>query len=339
MRKVLVFILILITIQLSLFTSSDTASAGEDSLLGCWKSLKDEEVAVKITNKFLIISFSPTPYQVRVMPMKRTDSGILLGGYIPPTEVEISINGDSLMIDWPLPSRNFIRVSDEDLVIDIGPFTVEKPAEIAEEIKQEIQVELSRRFEEEQLVRQELMLKAGGDMSAEALNKPELAEIRNRMVRSDSSNHAYLVEQVKKYGWIDPETFGLNASNAAYMIALHSGDLRLMRTALAYLEKYEGTGGPNENLYGSMADRIALIMQLPMSYCLQEYTARRGRMLIPVISDREELNENRKRLGLQDFEEYVQMQKDKGFNVKVFEMDNNGFYSPDTISHDDPKEN
>jgi len=339
MRKVLVSISVLMTIQVSLFTSSDPASAGKDPLLGCWRSLKDENVALKITNKFLILSFSPTPYQVRVMPIKRTDSGLLLGGYIPPTEVEVSVHSDSIRIDWPLPGKKFIRVSDEDLVIDIEPFTVEKPAEITEEIKQEIQAELSRRFEEEQLVRQELMLKAGGDLSSEALNKPETAEIRNRMARSDSSNHAYLVEQVKKYGWIDPETFGLDASNAAYMIALHSGDLRLMRTALAYLEKYEGSGGPNENMYGSMADRIALIMQLPMSYCLQEYTARRGRMLIPVISDREELNENRKRLDLQDFEEYVQMQKDKGLKVKVFEMDKDGFYSPDTISHDDPEDN
>lgn len=334
MRRILVLILVLITIQVSLLSSSE-----DDPLLGYWKSLKDEEVVVKITNEFLILSFSPNSYQVRPMPIKRTDSGFLLGGYIPPTEVEVSINEDSLRIDWPMPGKNFIRISDEDFVIDIDPFTDVKPEEITEEVKKEIQAELSKRLEQEQLVRQELMIETGGDLSAEALNKPELEEIRNKMVRGDSSNHSYLVEQVKKYGWIDPETFGLNASTAAYMIALHSGDLRLMRTALASLEKYKGTGGPNENMYGSMADRVALIMQMPMSYCLQEYVARQGRMIIPVISDREKLNDNRKRLGLQDFEEYVQMQKDKGLNVKVFEMDENGFYSPDTVIHDGPEEN
>ncbi|MBD3424521.1 MAG: hypothetical protein GF417_08805 [Candidatus Latescibacteria bacterium] len=267
------------------------------------------------------------------MPIMRTDSGFRLGGYIPPDDIEISIREDSLLLDWPLPGKRFIRVSDEYRVMDIDPFTEVETESMSEELKEEIKTELSSRLEQEQQIRQELMLEAGGDMTSEALNSPELAEIRNRMARTDSENHSYLVELVKTYGWIDPERFGLNASTAAYMIALHSGDLRLMRTAIASLEKYKGKGGPNENMYGTMADRVALNMQMPMSYCLQEYIPREGRMVIPVINDREELNANRERLGLQKFEDYVQMKKDNGFDIRVFEMDKRGFYSPDTTSN------
>jgi len=330
MKRVLLITLVLLVFQLSAFELSEAGPAGEDPFLGCWRSLKDPNVVLKATENFLILSFSPETYQLRTMPIKRTSSGFRLGGYIPPEDVGISIREDSLTIDWQLPAKRFIRVSAEYRAIDIDPFTYVEREAISEEAREEIKTELNSRLEQEQQIRQELMLEAGGEMTSEALNSPELAEIRNRMVRTDSANHSYLVEQVKKYGWIDPEGFGLNASTAAYMIALHSGDLRLMRTATSSLEKYRGTGGPNENMYGTMADRVALNMQMPMSYCLQEYIPRQGRMIIPVINDREELNANRERLGLPKFEDYVQMKKDEGFEIRIFEMDKRGFHSPDT---------
>ena len=234
------------------------------------------------------------------------------------------IDGSTLKISWPSPGQEtqYKRI-DAVEGLSLEPYKGDSK-KITPELKAEIEQELARRFAQEQDIRRELMKATAGTLSKDNLEKPENAAIAEKMSEIDRSNRQYVIDQVKAHGWLDHGRFGIKIAEAAFMIALHSGDLRLMKTAEASLSVFKGKGGPAEATYAGMADRLALIMQLPMSYGVQAAVNAQGQPIIP-IGNRAKTEENRKRIGQPSLGDFVKMMAARGQTLTVLELDDNGF--------------
>lgn len=202
--------------------------------------------------------------------------------------MEISVAGDRLEIhnlsnDRRLSLRRLETVPEvfDPKPLEIPPAGAEPlPAERPEEI----QKQLAQRLVRDQEVREP------------PRNEAKFAE----MNAVDTDNTTYLRKLVQEVGWIDPERFGEDAANAAFLIVQHSGDLPLMMAALPHLE---AQGRLQE--YALAYDRIQIRQGLPQRYGTQLGWAEDGSQGLLPIETLDGIDAIRATMGLEPLDDYL----------------------------------
>jgi len=126
----------------------------------------------------------------------------------------------------------------------------------------------------------------------------------------DQANTARMRELLASHeGWFPRSQFGRVASEAAYSVVQHSGDLELMRNVLARMEPLIGTADLNGSQYARLYDRVATMDGHLQRYGTQGTTCSEGRYVIPAdLEDPEHVDERRVALGLNTMADYLEGQ-------------------------------
>ena len=197
----------------------------------------------------------------------------------------ISVSGDRLEIH-DLSSdtrRSFERLDTVPEVFDPKPLEIAPagteplPADRLEEIREQ----LADRLERDQEVRE-----------------PPLDA--STMDAVDTDNTAYLRQLVAQVGWIDPERFGEDAANAAFLFVQHSGDMQLMAAALPQLEAQHRL-----QEYALLYDRIQIRQGLPQRYGTQLGWADDGSKGLLPIETLDGIDALRATMALEPLDEYL----------------------------------
>jgi hypothetical protein len=177
------------------------------------------------------------------------------------------------------------RAGDEEteLVAAFEPSALDLPevGALPEERAAAIRRELAERGERDQAVRQQ------------PIDQEE-------MMRVDSDNTAWLKGVVGEVGWIDPERFGPEAADAAFLIVQHSGDLPLMMAALPHLEAQERLSE-----YALMYDRLQLRLGGEQRYGSQIGWSEDGTKGLLPIESLDDIDARRREMGLGSLDEYL----------------------------------
>lgn len=159
--------------------------------------------------------------------------------------------------------------------------------------------EIVRRFAKEQELRRTQMRLSQGDLSQQALAKPEIKKVWEEISVVDEDNFAWLQRTLLSDGWIGRKSHGDQAHTALLLISLHNiQHLRFAATILAQLRAEQQRGEINEMPVANVSDRFALILGDPLSYGIQATVDAAGSTIIPVIADAELLDANRARIGV-----------------------------------------
>jgi hypothetical protein len=126
--------------------------------------------------------------------------------------------------------------------LELKPAPLGKKNDLSAERMREIRTEYSTRMVNDQMVR---------------MNGIEHI-VAAKMNRTDADNTAALKKLIAEVGWLDVERFGEQASAAAILIVLHSGDIPLMAAALPRIEVDAAAQRIDGGLYAKLYDRLAL---------------------------------------------------------------------------------
>ena len=107
-------------------------------------------------------------------------------------------------------------------------------------------------------------------------------------------NQAWLYRLVERYGWIDPDRFGVHAARDAAKLVLHSGDLSLM---IAFAGRMEGVADLAQ-AHALLADRIAVQLGERQRYGTQLRRMPDARLVVLPVVDADAVHSRRRALGL-----------------------------------------
>jgi len=166
-------------------------------------------------------------------------------------------------------------------------------AKSLEKAVNDIGKELDRRLEMDQAVRRDPKRQA-------------------EMPKVDADNTAYLLGLVKDYGWIDVQHFGAPASNAAFLLVQHSGNLPLMAAVLPLIREDVLAKRLDGQPYALLYDRLKLFTGEKQRYGTQIGTNEKGEMVVNALENRSKVDEFRKELGLPPLSTYLEHFKSQG---------------------------
>jgi hypothetical protein len=185
------------------------------------------------------------------------------------------------------------RLAETPPELVLHPLELGEPRLQTTERTEEIQVALDRRRAADQAVR-------------ERLSEFRTDELVSRMVQTDRENTAWLRELVQEIGWIDAERFGSDASNAAFLLVQHSGDLALMQAALPWVEADWKQGRVRGAEYALLYDRLSLALGRPQLYGSQLQSTGDGPLYLLPLSDPKEVEQRRAEVGLEPLADYLE---------------------------------
>ena len=131
-----------------------------------------------------------------------------------------------------------------------------------------------------------------------------------KMAKVDTDNTAYLSKTLVKVGWLDARRFGVATTDAAWQLAVHSGDLPLMLAALPAIQKDLDRKRPLscEN-YATLFDRVRMRLGRRQRYGTQVVQDANGKYVVFPLEDRAKVDKHRKEIGLTSLAESLEMQK------------------------------
>ena len=177
----------------------------------------------------------------------------------------------------------------EALVLQAYPIAV--AAVVSAEEVAAVRTQLAAREARDQAVRSGSSL--GDSASAEA------------MVRVDAENTEYLRGLIQRVGWISSERFGAKAAGAAFALVQHSGDVRLMLTALPQVEMELLSGTGNAQEYALLYDRAMAHLAEPQRYGTQASQDAAGDWAVRCLESDLMVDDFRGRLGLPPLNQYL----------------------------------
>ncbi|MCW8132069.1 MAG: hypothetical protein KIS92_17105 [Planctomycetota bacterium] len=141
---------------------------------------------------------------------------------------------------------------------------------------------------------------------------------RGEMGKVDAENTAYLKKLIGEIGWIDATRFGAQASDAAFLIVQHSGDLPLMMAAIGPIEKDVKAGRLDGQNYALLYDRLKLYMGEKQKYGSQIGQDATGAPVVLPLEDRARVEAFRREIGIFPLSQYLAMfkQMNGGKDVK-----------------------
>ncbi|PCJ56395.1 MAG: hypothetical protein COA79_19035 [Planctomycetota bacterium] len=152
--------------------------------------------------------------------------------------------------------------------------------------KKEIQNELAKRIIKDQDVRK--------DSSKHHL-----------MNRVDKENTKYLIKTIKNIGWIDATRFGKVATNNAFLLVQHSGDISLMKSVLELIKKDVINKKIDGQGYALLYDRYNLYTGKKQKYGTQIGTKADGTPTVFPLENKDKVEAYRKELGIFSLKIYL----------------------------------
>ena len=214
--------------------------------------------------------------------------------------VKYELHGDELTLTQETPqgplkmtARRLATVPEELLLrpVKLGP-----ASPVAADRLQQIQKEFASRRKEDQRIRERFMDSPTG------VTRQDVEE----MQKIDGDNTQYVKKLVAEMGWIDAGRFGREASNTAFLIVQHSGNLPLMLAALPEIEKDVKAGKADGQDFALLYDRTQLSLGNPQRYGSQIGQAG-GKMVVLPVENREKIDEYRKSMGMMPLADYLKL--------------------------------
>ena len=264
-------------------TDADVRCAIDGPLGGAWREI-DGGSTVRFFDRRYAVALDDRLDTVAPVVLCRPDR-VETCSYGRRQTMEVAVSGNRLEIhDLSTDTRRSLRRLDtvpevfDPEPLEIPPAGAEPPpADRLEEIREQ----LAERLERDQEVREP-------PLDAEKMNTV------------DTDNTAYLRELVQQVGWIDPERFGEDAANAAFLIVQHSGDMQLMVAALPHLEAQDRL-----QEYALLYDRIQIRQGLPQRYGTQLGWAEDSSKGLLPIETLDGIDTIRATLGLEPLDDYL----------------------------------
>lgn len=281
-------------------------------LAGVWRQVGATDEAksetVEVTPSFWAIAISgKLDHRERVLGMRAGE--LVLSRFGNRIGVKITLEGDTLAVRYTDPKtafepepetheKRYERLASRPGFFDLEPLALGDGAKpLAEERIQALRAELARRMVLDQEVRQPFTRPGAAQATPEEIQ---------RMSEIDADNTAWLLGLIGEVGWIDTARFGAEAARAAFLIVQHSGDLRLMKTALPEIENdFNAQGGRNGSAYALLYDRTNMDLGLEQSFGSQIVFGPEGMFVYP-IADPESVDTRRAKLGMPPLTTYVE---------------------------------
>ena len=150
--------------------------------------------------------------------------------------------------------------------------------------------------------------------------KNELAKRRQRDQASrntgrktdkvDRENSKWLRKTLAKVGWIDAGRFGTTATNDAWILTTHCGDLPLMMASIPEIRKdVDAKKLPNGENYATLYDRLQMSRGRKQRFGTQIVQNDKGRHLVFSLEDSRQVDAWRKELRMKTLAESLEMHK------------------------------
>ncbi len=271
-----------------------TGPAFPEDLLGSWSEVEPVYVADQV-----MLLFEPSRVVARTVAglsfreaRYGTDSVLVRSG-ARFAELFPVLKGDQLLIHDLGRDMRLERLETTPAALVVEPLALGEPRIQTTQRTEEIQVALDRRRASDQAIR-------------ERLAEFRSDEIVSRMSEIDRENTAWLREVVQDVGWIDAERFGSDATNAAFLIVQHSGDLELMQAALPGLRADWDNGRVEGSEYALLHDRLSLALGRPQLYGSQLQGKVGEPLFLMPLSDPLQVERHREDVGLEPLDDYLE---------------------------------
>jgi hypothetical protein len=200
------------------------------------------------------------------------------------------------------------RIGTKPPALDVTPYDLPLATELTSEKKKAIKGEIGRRFGLEQGVRKELVVKSRTAHLSPA-NQQRLMEEMNA---GDAEHAAYVRTMIQQVGWIDASRFGKECTEQTMMLVQKSGDLRLMLTALPFLESDAKAGRIDGQSFCMLYDRAQTYLNRPQRYGSQVVGTSSGgfipeKMYLYPVEDMENVDRLRNNMGLPRLKVYLNL--------------------------------
>lgn len=295
MPRAIVLVLVLAgLLASSAWAQEEPAVDHAKSLLGRWQRT---EPAPKVGIEFLEDRLVVTEDEASTSQPVRYHEGAIetqsAGAW---TKVPYDLEEDRLTLHFPDGAWKLERLAEAP---EFEPLPLGQAKEIPPERLQALQTEFRERLAKDQAVRRAAMGGRRPDPSAMA-----------KMREIDSENTKRLIELMAELGWIDAGRFGRGVANAAFLIVQHSGNVRLMRTALPLIEKDVEAGLLDGGSYALLYDRTQLMTGGKQRYGSQvSFDPATGKVIVLPLEDEARVDEFRRQVGLPPLEAYIEMIK------------------------------
>lgn len=169
----------------------------------------------------------------------------------------------------------------------IRPAPVDDARALPAEVVAEIRAQLSRRFVADKAVR------------------TDPASTAEAWKAVDEPNTAWLRATIERVGWIDVGRFGSDASDAAFLLVQHSGDLTLMRAVLPEIERDVRARRQEGGSYALLYDRVQIFAGRKQRYGSQIQYGPDGGIGVFELEDPATVDALRAGLGLEPLADYL----------------------------------
>lgn len=243
----------------------------------------------------------------------------------PVLDTAIAIDGDRLVLRWPGGNETaYTRVAPVPDAVRIDPIAL-APTDVASGRVDAIREALRGRATKDQDARRAV----GAAITAlrqraktpEALHAgmrgPEISRLGSHVSAVDADNTRYLLALVREVGWIDATRFGEQAARDAFLIVQHSGNLLLMRSALAHIES-DARRDPKAlgESFALLFDRTRLSLGEKQRYGSQLTRATDGALVVQPLEDPDGVDARRATMGLEPLDDYLERYRARGERVR-----------------------
>jgi len=202
------------------------------------------------------------------------------------TNFELSLDGEQLHVVGEGKDLRMNRLERTPEELRLAPYELAETVEVTEDLVKALSEDLLRRRSEDQRVR--------------TGETPDWTE----MQRVDADNTEFLRNIIFEMGWIDATRFGAAASDAAFLVVQHTRDLRLMVTALPFIEKDVRAGRLDGQNYALLFDCSQLNLGYTQRYGSQ-LSSRDGAHLLMACEDITRVDEFRAEMGMGPLSNYL----------------------------------
>lgn len=264
-------------------TGSTTATA--QGPLGCWRAAPPTDLCVLFAADHLVLHQQG---QTVVAPVRYEPGAFIMSfmgqtARIPYTrsgdQLTLTVHGQQVALQATTTIPASIRDAQQPFVLGTG---VADAARIAA-----VRQSLAQRQVEDQAVRID-------------------PRRRSEMAKVDADNTAYLRAQVAAIGWIDVARFGVEASNTAFLLVQHSGDLQFMQACLPAIERdLKAKRLPDGQPYALLYDRVQLYLGKPQRFGSQLVSSSTGEMVVYDLEDPAHVDQRRAAIGMVPLAQYL----------------------------------
>lgn len=251
-------------------------------LAGCWVNEKNDKVFMRFEPARVRVLIDG---QLQIHRAQYEPGRIVLRSSGPKQAAEYEIKDGILTLKGGEP-QTFKKVDRSPEAMELRPLALGTAKPVSLPRVKALQEELAARQKEDQAVR----------------TNPQR---QGDMARVDGENTAWLKQQVQNLGWIDVERFGAEASNAAFLIVQHSGDLPLMLAALEPIEKDVKARRLDGQPYALLYDRVQLYTGNKQRFGTQVGRDKDGAPAVLPLEDPKRVEEFRKEVGLFPLAQYL----------------------------------